>query len=79
MRWHTTPDAAPVQTTVIDVTHVADHLSTAVSNALSPGEMTFRPCEGSMQRLGLKAEDLPEIVLASQEAVAALTGGMAGD
>ncbi len=67
VRWHSAPDKAEAPSNVMDVVHLADQMATAVSNGLEREQIRLSPCESSLKRLNLAADDLPDIVLDAQD------------
>jgi HD-like signal output (HDOD) protein len=67
VRWHSRPDDAEKVEVTIDVVHVADAISMAVSNGLDVGAIGVFPDATVMNRLGLTPESLPGIVEKAQE------------
>jgi len=70
VRWHSAPDEAETANPVIDIVHLADQMAMAVSNGLEREQIRLSPCESSLKRLNLAADDLPDIVLDAQRGMA---------
>lgn len=61
IRWHHQPDLAPSHPPVLDCVHLGLYLTMSMGFGLGADGMHYKFCEDSLERLGIKPEDIDQI------------------